>query len=437
MSNVIVIGAGPMGLAAAHRAATEGHEVHIIEADDRPGGMAAHFDFGGLSIERFYHFVCKSDTATFALMDELGIGDKMRWTPTSMAYYMKGKIHPWGDPFSLLSFPHLSLISKLRTGLQMFRTTKRKNFASIESLTARQWLERGSGKAVYDTLWKRLMELKFYQLSDDISASWIATRVKRVGSSRRSIFQEELGYIDGGTQTLVDALVGAFVKKGGNLHLSTLAERVETVDQRVTGVTAGGRFFAADAVISTIPTPLVSNLVPDLPTEWREKYDAIRNIGVVCVLLKLKRSVTPNFWLNIVDPDIEIPGLIEFSNLRPVGDTIVYVPYYMPAMQPKWKWTNQQFVEQAFGYIQHINPTIENDDLVDTTVGRLRYAQPVCEPNFRSKLPPIQTPILGLQIADTCYYYPEDRGVAESIRYGQMMAASVPESLKVATPISG
>ncbi|TJW71904.1 MAG: FAD-dependent oxidoreductase, partial [Mesorhizobium sp.] len=159
-----------------------GHEVHIIEADDRPGGMAAHFDFGGLSIERFYHFVCKSDTATFALMDELGIGDKMRWTPTSMAYYMKGKIHPWGDPFSLLSFPHLSLISKLRTGLQMFRTTKRKNFASIESLTARQWLERGSGKAVYDTLWKRLMELKFYQLSDDISASWIATRVKRVGS---------------------------------------------------------------------------------------------------------------------------------------------------------------------------------------------------------------------------------------------------------------
>ena len=394
MSNVIVIGAGPMGLAAAHRAATEGHEVHIIEADDRPGGMAAHFVFGEFSIERFYHFVCKSDTATFALMDELGIGDKMRWTPTSMAYYMKGKIHPWRDPFSLLSFPPLSLISKLRTGLQMFLTTKRKNFASIESLTARQWLERGSGKAVYDTLWKRLVELKFYEFIDDISASWIATRVKRVGSSRRSIFQEELGYIDGGTQTLVDALVGAFVKKGGNLHLSTLAERVETVDQRVTGVTA-----AADAVISTIPTPLVSKLVPDLPPEWQEKYDAIRNIGVVCVLLKLKRSVTPNCFAQYSRSGYRNSGcLMEFSNLRPVGDTIVYVPYYMPAMQPKWKWTNEQFVEQAFGYIQHINPTIENDDLLDTTVGRLRYAQPVCEPNFRIGCHPFRHRLLACRL---------------------------------------
>ena len=44
------------------------------------------------------------------------------------------------------------------------------------------------------------------------------------------------------------------------------------------------------------------------------------------------------------------------------------------------------------------------------------------KPNFRDKLPPIRTPIRGLQIADTSYYYPEDRGVAESIRFGRMMA---------------
>jgi hypothetical protein len=30
-----------------------------------------------------------------------------------------------------------------------------------------------------------------------------------------------------------------------------------------------------------------------------------------------------------------------------------------------------------------------------------------------------------LQIADTCYYYPEDRGVAESVRLGAAMAESL------------
>ena len=60
--------------------------------------MAAHFDLGGLSIERYYHFVCKADRPTFELLAELGIGDRMRWVPTSMGYFVDGRLHPWGDP---------------------------------------------------------------------------------------------------------------------------------------------------------------------------------------------------------------------------------------------------------------------------------------------------------------------------------------------------
>lgn len=425
MSRLVVIGAGVMGLAAAYRAAVLGHEVELIEAGHEAGGMAAHFDFGGLSIERFYHFVCKSDAPTFSLVQELGIADKMRWKRTSMGYFMKGKVLPWGDPLSLLLFPHLSLRSKIRTGLQMFLTTRRKNFESIESLTAAQWLRRGSGEETYNVLWKRLLELKFYDLAGEISASWIATRIKRVGSSRRSMFQEELGYIDGGSQTLVDALARAFTEAGGRLHLSTPAKRIETLNGVVTGVMAGERTIAADAVISTVPIPLVPSMAPDLPADWRARYESIRNIGVVCVLLKLRRSVTEKFWLNIVDDDIDIPGLIEFSNLRPMENTIVYIPYYMPVSQPKWQWNEQQFIDEAFRYVRKINTTISEDDFIDARVGRLRYAQPICEPNFRAKLSPIETPIKGLQVADTCYYYPEDRGVAESVRLGRMMAETV------------
>jgi protoporphyrinogen oxidase len=422
MSRIVVLGAGPMGLAAAQRAVTLGHEIDLIEADGKVGGMAAHFDFSGTSIERFYHFVCKSDTPTFALMEELGIADKMRWVDTSMAYYSHGKVHKWGDPISLLTYPHLTLVEKFRTGLQMFLTTKARNFDRIEHLTSRQWIESGSGKSVYDKLWRRLQELKFYEYADQVSASWIATRIKRIGNSRKSIFQEQLGYVDGGSETLVEAVADDIRRKGGRIHLKTLAERVVVDSGRVTAVLAGGRQYQADAVICTVPIPLVNNLVPDLPRSWKDKYDAIRNIGVVCLLFKLRKSVTPYFWLNIIADDIDIPGIIEFSNLRPVSETIVYVPYYMPVTQPKWGWNDRQFIDEAFGYIKRINPQIGDNDVLDAKVGRLRHAQPICEPNFRDKLPPVQTPIKGLQIADTCYYYPEDRGVAESIRLGRRMA---------------
>jgi protoporphyrinogen oxidase len=427
MAKIVVLGAGAMGLAAAYRALCLGHDVTLLEAGADPGGMAAHFDFGGVSIERFYHFVCKTDEPTFALMRELGIGDKMRWRPTSMAYFIGGKLHKWGDPVSLLRFPLLSMIDKLRYGALMFTSTKLNAWPALEHLSAKDWIEKYCGAKVYNTLWKPLFDLKFYEYSDNVSASWIWTRVRRIGRSRKSMMQEELGFIEGGSQTLVDALMAAITAKGGTVRLATPATRVMVENDRVTGVSAGEEIFPADHVISTVPTPYVTALVPDLPEASRATYDAIENIGVVCLLLKLKRSVTPHFWVNIVDSTVPVPGIIEFSNLRalPTGETIVYVPYYMPTTNPLWNRPDEAFITEAMRTIRLVNPAITDADLIGTQIGRLKHAQPICPPGFAAMIPPVQTPIAGLQIADTCFYYPEDRGIAESVRLGQEMAAHV------------
>ena len=387
--------------------------------------MAAHFDFDGLSIERFYHFVCKADAPTFALLDELGLADRIRWRTTSMGYFIDGKLYDWGDPVSLLKFPAVSLLARLRYGLLAFVSTRCERWDALENQSAREWITRWGGAEVYARLWKPLLELKFHEYSDHVSAAWIWTRVKRIGRSRKSLFQEELGYIEGGSQTLVDALCHAIRSLRGRIRLSTPALQILSENGRVTGVRTPQGFTQADAVISTMPVQLVSAAVPDLPAHWKAKYDGIPNIGVCCLLFKLKRSVTRHFWVNISQSDIEIPGIIEFSNLRPFDETIVFVPYYMPVTHPKFSWPAQRLLDEAFGYLQQINPAIAKNDILSTYVGRLRHAQPVCEPGFAAKIPPVQTPIRGLQIADTCFYYPEDRGIAESVGLGRKMAERI------------
>jgi protoporphyrinogen oxidase len=97
----------------------------------------------------------------------------------------------------------------------------------------------------------------------------------------------------------------------------------------------------------------------------------------------------------------------------------------MPITNEKWGYSNEALVEDAFSCLRRVNPSLGADDLLDSTVGRLKYAQPVCGPRFLEALPAVQTPIVGLQAADTCYYYPEDRGISESIRFGRMMAEAV------------
>jgi len=357
------------------------------------------------------------------LMDELGIREKLRWRATSMAIYTSGKLHDWGTPIALLRFSEISFLSRLRYGAFAFLSVRRNRWDAIETESARSWITRWCGAEVYDRLWKPLFALKFYQYAENVSAAWIWTRIRRIGRSRRSMMQEELGYIEGGSQALVDALCSAILERGGQISTRCAAQKVLVEDGRVTGVLTSKGVIRADAVISTVPTPLISAMVPNLPEDWKARYDSIVNMGVCCLVFKLKRSVSPHFWVNISEPDIFIPGIIEFSNLRPVGrESIVYIPYYMPGDNPKFAWSDAELLDEAFRYLCRVNPALTREDIIAAHVARLRYAQPVCEPGFAAKLPSVQTPIHGLQIADTCFYYPEDRGISESVQLGQRMA---------------
>ena len=425
IKHVIVIGSGAMGLAAAYHALRAGHTVDVLEAAPEPGGMAAHFDLAGMSIERFYHFICKTDHATFALLDQLGLTDKLRWRSTSMGLFRHNRLLPWGNPVALLRFADISLLSRLRYGLFAFISVRRDRWDAIETESARSWITRWCGEEVYDVLWKPLFALKFYQYAENVSAAWIWTRIQRIGRSRRSIMQEELGYLEGGSQTLVDALAAEITRLGGRLHMASPAQRVLTEDGRVTGVQTPHGTLAADAVISTVPTPLLAGMVPDLPADLKQRYASIINMGVCCLVFKLRRALSPHFWVNVSQDDMAIPGIIEFSNLRPTpaGESVVYVPYYMPNDNPKFSWTDEALLDEAFSYLQKINPRLIREDIIAAHVARLRYAQPVCEPGFAARIPNVQTPIEGLQIADTCFYYPEDRGISESVRFGKEMAA--------------
>ena len=112
--SIAVLGAGPMGLAVAYELARSGYNPIVFEADDRIGGMTAAFDFGGLDIERYYHFHCTSDTGFLQILDELGLEKMMRWKRTKMGYWYNGMLQPWGNPVALLKFKGLSFFAKAR-----------------------------------------------------------------------------------------------------------------------------------------------------------------------------------------------------------------------------------------------------------------------------------------------------------------------------------
>lgn len=419
---IAVLGAGPMGLAVAYQLARDGHQPVVFEADDRVGGMTAAFDFSGLSIERYYHFHCISDHAFLQVLEELGLSPKMHWVETKMGYWYQNRLQAWGNPVALLKFRGLSLVAKFRYGLHAFLSTKRNDWTPLDNQDAATWIRRWVGAEAWEVLWRRLFEYKFYDYSDNLSAAWIWSRIRRIGRSRYSLFREKLGYLDGGSETLLQGMKQDIEANGGQIRLKSPVNRVVIENGQVTGVEVDGSVEHFDKVISTIPLPYVPRIMPDLPADVLKRFSELKNVAVVCVIVKLRKALTENFWLNTNDPDMDIPGLVEYSNLRPLDQHIVYVPFYLPGEHPTFAEPDQAFLDKVQRYLKKINPTLSDEDFIELRASRYRYAQPICEPGYLSRLPPVEQSIKGLWIADTSYYYPEDRGISESLGFGRQMA---------------
>jgi protoporphyrinogen oxidase len=428
-AKIAVIGGGPMGLAVAYELTRLGHEPVILEADDRLGGMAASFDFAGLNLERYYHFHCLSDRDFFAILDELSIRDQLTWRHTRMGFFFNGRLYPWGAVGAVLSFPRLPLLAKLRYLAHAARCLTIRDWRPLDGLTATAWLKAWLGERAYRVLWHKLFAYKFYHFSDSISAAWIWSRVRRLGQSRRGL-RETLGFLQGGSRVLIDAMADAIRRGGGQIRLSTplIALSPQPEGGAVLTTASGEERFAH--VISTIPLPLLAPILErgGAPSALVERYASQPSVACACVVLQTSRAITANFWTNINDDRFGIPGVIEMSNLRPFPVHVCYVPFYIPAEHPNYRRPDQAFIDEAWRCLKALQPGLDDADLLASHCSRYRFAQPVCGVHFQASLPP-REPFPGVVTVDTTAYYPEDRGISESFGFGRALARKLSATL--------
>jgi protoporphyrinogen oxidase len=428
---IIILGAGVMGLAAAFELLDDGHEVTLLEAGPAPGGMAGSFDFGGVRVEKYYHFICGADHAYFRWLKKLGLSDRLCWRPTTMAVHLGGRLHPFGDPLSLLSFDAIPLADRFRYGWHAFSAMRRKDWKALENVRARDWLLEGVGELGYRAVWEPLLRQKFGAQADSISAAWIWSRIHRLGSSRDRAFRESLGYVRGGSDVLVEALTRGVTEKGGEILCSRPADALNIQGERLRGVRAGDRDYDADAVVSTIPLPILVRIGADLPEGYRRAALDLDNIGVRCIVLKLKRPLSSYFWINVNDDAVPLCGLIEYTNLNPSetfgGYSFVYSPLYAPSTHPEYLRADEEVFEETVEAIGKIRSDFDRRSVVDYRVFREPHAQPVCPVGFTSRLAPIRTPTENLVAADTTHLLPHDRSISDSLTLESKLVAAIRE----------
>lgn len=436
--DVVVVGGGFTGLAAAFEMAKAGLSVTILEAEADVGGLAASFEVAGEQLDRFYHHWFTNDIDVMNLVGELGLSERVVINPTNTGMYYANSFFRLSTPWDLLKFTPLGLVDRIRLGLLALRVRHVKNWMELEDKSAREWLCELGGESVYRVVWEPLLKGKFGPYAEMVSAVWFWNKLKLRGGSRGKRGEERLAYFRGGFIALAQALADEFRQLGGRIVLNTAVTSIRPDGNGWMATTTRGD-HRSRKVIATTALPITADLIKEwADPDYRCSLERIKYIGNVCLVLELDRSLSETYWLNVNDPDFPFVGVIEHTNFeRPEeygGRHIVYLSKYLPHTDRLYSMNGDEFLEYAFPFLKKMFPRLEREWIKAYHLWRARWSQPVVEKHYSKLIPAEDGPHPGLYLCSMAQIYPEDRGTNYAIRagrkVGERLAKEALEGLK-------
>lgn len=434
--SVGIVGGGLLGLTTAYRLAQAGIDVTVYERDAQLGGLAATTDLGGIPVDRYYHVVLPTDDRVRDLAAEVGIGeDRFRFRTTGVGFYQQGQLTSMSSAKELLTFPGLSMLDRVRLGAFAARCQMKPGYADLEDLSLEAWLRKVCGDSLWEKLWRPLLDSKFDGAYDDLPATYLWARTRRMSATRDKAAREVMGTIDGGYQVLVDALERKISELGGTVLRSTAVESVPSANGRALGVVVDGTLRPHDLVVMTQLRPgLEGLLAPDL--EDALGPDRNRYLGVVCVVARVKKSISPYYALNITDRRIPLTTVVETTHVvdpETVGGTLLYVPKYVTPDNPDLDRPAAEIKREYLGHVRTIFPALQESDILAAQVARARVAEPIHVKGAPRPTTEDLFPAPGLATASSGHVYPELVNGQAVLGVAERLVAGALERVAVAT----
>jgi protoporphyrinogen oxidase len=403
-----IVGGGILGLTAALRLLHRGVEVALYERSSDLGGLVGSFDFDGDRADRFYHVVLPTDDRVLGLAEELGLRDRYRARPTQVGFYDDGRLFSMSSLREFLTFPLLPFHDRLRLGAFVAYCQMKSDQESLDDVPLERWLRRLCGKRIMRRLWNPLLDSKFDGRYDGLPATYMWARTRRMSKTRDSAGHELMGAFVGGYQALIERLVERVRELGGEIYANTAVDEVVGTSDGVTGLRVDGRFRPFDLVFCTLAPPQAGRVLP-AELAAHTGVERLRYLGVICLLLKVDRSVSPYYTLNITDRRVPLTTIVETTHVvdpEEAGGHLLYVTKYVEPGHPDLKRPVEEVEADYLNYTRTIFPDLQDDEILARIVQRAPVVEPV-HLLGGAKLLPDMFPVPGLVLASTAHVYPE------------------------------
>ncbi len=421
---IAIIGAGFTGLTAGFSLQQSGHEVTVFEKRDRPGGMAGGFKERSWewTLDEYYHHWFTNDAHVLGLAAEIGQNTIIKRPTTSI--YVEEKFYQFDSPLSILLFPKLPLLDKLRMAASIGFIRYDPFWKPLEGINASRLLPKMMGENAYRMIWEPQFTNKFGKYAQDVSLAWFWARIRKRTQS--------LVYPAGGFLQFVSALAGKITQLGGKVVFNaeiTLIKEDNGVLLRVSeGKKESVRKF--DSLIITTPSASFLKIAPQLPQSYKNSMSKLKSLGATNLVLRLRKQFFPDYtyWLSVCDKSAGIMAIVEHTNFMDKkyynNEHIVYIGNYVPVDHPDFLAAKEDLLSLYDPFLRKINPQYKQN-LIDYKLFKEPFAQPVIPPHYSKIIPSITTPLPNVYLANIEQVYPWDRGTNYAVELGERVARVV------------
>lgn len=427
--NIDIIGAGINGLSAAYYLSKLNNNIKIrlFELEDSVGGLASTFKTENFIVEKFYHHFFLKDVDIIELIEELELGNSIKWRSANTGTYYSGTAFRLSSPIDLLKFTPITFLERIKMGLMLLKAKRVDDWKKMDDISAKDYILKNCGKNVYDKVWKPLFDGKFGPYADSISAAWLWSKLVDRGSSRRKTGFEELGYLSGGMTKLFNKIVNNLNETGKHeVYLNRPVKSLKINDEGIIEkIRVDEEWLNTDVVISALQLPDLIKLIPDGYKNIKKSLDKIQYLSNICLVLVSNRSVSDFYWTNISDEKTPFIGIIEHTNWADINEFqdkhLLYLSSYVPANDPRNEMNSNELLEMYLPYIKKMFSNFDEKSIEEKYVWKAKYAQPIVTKGYRKLIPNIQSDFDNLFVITMAQIYPNDRQMSNGVKLSKQL----------------
>ncbi len=412
-----IVGAGFTGLAAAFVSSKLGHSVTIFEAGNQAGGLADGFrnkDWDW-ALDKHYHHLFTSDWSIRHLAEEVGC--QIDFVTPKTSTYIDARKYQLDSPLSLLAFPKLPIIDRIRTGIGLALLKFNPIWQIFEHFTSEQYIRTIMGNKSWDVIWAPLFHGKFGEYASQISAVWFWARIFKRSQS--------LGYPRGGFTGLLEKLVAACKKQGVEFIYSSKISRIVSRTDSQVELWIGNRKHLFSKVICSLSSWQFAQIAEGLPETYKQKLTSAVGLGAIDLVLELKESFLSDgtYWLNINDRSMPYLAVVEHTNFvsrsHYAGKHLLYIGNYLKSSHRFFSLSPQELLKEYLPHLRKINPQFSANAVSASWIWKTPFAQPIVSVGYAASLPGQITPLPNVYLANMQQVYPWDRGTNYAVESGR------------------